>query len=444
MKLWIKNPLGILAKNSDGGLLVEDKKIIELIPIGKKPSSLYDSVFDARNHVILPGFINLHHHFYQTLTRAHPQAINKKLFPWLKSLYPIWANLTPYSLRLATRLSLAELLLSGCTTTSDQHYIFPSGLEKAIDIQVEEAEALGIRVILCRGSMDRSQKDGGLPPDSVVQTCEEILEDSERLIKTYHDSNLGAMTQIALAPCSPFSVSEKLMKDSALMAEKYNVLLHTHLAETEDENKFCIQKTGYRPLEYLENVGWLNKRTWLAHGIHFTEEEILKLAKENIGISHCASSNMLLSSGVCRIPEMENSGVQVGLGVDGSSSNDTSNFSSEARIAFLLQRLNFGTKVTHLDVLRWATEGGANVLKRTELGRINKGMQADLALFRLDELRFSGHGDPLASLIISGATNADRVMVAGNWIVEDGQIPRLDLKKLQASHNQEAQNLQIN
>jgi len=444
LKLWIKNPLGILAKNSDGGLLVEDKKIIELIPIGKKPSSLYDSVFDARNHVILPGFINLHHHFYQTLTRAHPQAINKKLFPWLKSLYPIWANLTPYSLRLATRLSLAELLLSGCTTTSDQHYIFPSGLEKAIDIQVEEAEALGIRVILCRGSMDRSQKDGGLPPDSVVQTCEEILEDSERLIKTYHDSNLGAMTQIALAPCSPFSVSEKLMKDSALMAEKYNVLLHTHLAETEDENKFCIQKTGYRPLEYLENVGWLNKRTWLAHGIHFTEEEILKLAKENIGISHCASSNMLLSSGVCRIPEMENSGVQVGLGVDGSSSNDTSNFSSEARIAFLLQRLNFGTKVTHLDVLRWATEGGANVLKRTELGRINKGMQADLALFRLDELRFSGHGDPLASLIISGATNADRVMVAGNWIVEDGQIPRLDLKKLQASHNQEAQNLQIN
>jgi len=444
LKIWIKNPLGILAKNSDGGLLVEDKKIIELIPIGKKPSSLYDSVFDARNHVILPGFINLHHHFYQTLTRAHPQAINKKLFPWLKSLYPIWANLTPYSLRLATRLSLAELLLSGCTTTSDQHYIFPSGLEKAIDIQVEEAEALGIRVILCRGSMDRSQKDGGLPPDSVVQTCEEILEDSERLIKTYHDSNLGAMTQIALAPCSPFSVSEKLMKDSALMAEKYNVLLHTHLAETEDENKFCIQKTGYRPLEYLENVGWLNKRTWLAHGIHFTEEEILKLAKENIGISHCASSNMLLSSGVCRIPEMENSGVQVGLGVDGSSSNDTSNFSSEARIAFLLQRLNFGTKVTHLDVLRWATEGGANVLKRTELGRINKGMQADLALFRLDELRFSGHGDPLASLIISGATNADRVMVAGNWIVEDGQIPRLDLKKLQASHNQEAQNLQIN
>ena len=423
---------------------MEDKKIIELIPSGKNPSTSYDSIFDARNHIILPGLINLHHHFYQTLTRVLPEAINKKLFPWLQTLYPIWSGLTPDALRISTRLALAELLLSGCTTTSDHHYIFPSGLENAIDIQVEEANNLGIRVILCRGSMDLSQKDGGLPPDSVVQNSDEILEDSQRLIKRYHDSNQGAMTQIALAPCSPFSVSEKLMIDTAIMAENYDVLLHTHLAETEDENRFCIEKMGCRPLEYLEKVGWLNKRTWLAHGIHFTDKEILKLSKSKIGISHCPTSNMLLSSGVCRIPDMENAGLSVGLGVDGSASNDASNLSYEVRIAFLLQRLHNGTKITHMDALRWATEGGANVLQRTELGRIAQGMQADLALFKLDELRFSGNGDPLAALIICGANKADRVMVAGNWIVEDGQIGGIDLQNLQDSHNKEAMNLQIN
>jgi len=444
LKIWLKNPLSILAENSNGGILVEDKKIIELIPSGKNPSTSYDSIFDARNHIILPGLINLHHHFYQTLTRVLPEAINKKLFPWLQTLYPIWSGLTPDALRISTRLALAELLLSGCTTTSDHHYIFPSGLENAIDIQVEEANKLGIRVILCRGSMDLSEKDGGLPPDSVVQSCDEILEDSNRLIKKYHDSNQGAMTQIALAPCSPFSVSEKLMIDTAIMAEEYDVLLHTHLAETEDENRFCMEKMGCRPVEYLEKVGWLNKRTWLAHGIHFTEEEILILSKAKIGISHCPTSNMLLSSGVCRVPEIENAGLHVGLGVDGSASNDASNLSYEVRIAFLLQRLQNGTKISHMDALRWATEGGANVLQRTELGRIAEGMQADLALFKLDELRFSGNGDPLAALIICGANKADRVMVAGNWIVEDGQISGIDLQKLINSHKKEARNLQIN
>tara|TARA_Y100001970_G_C14229023_1_gene857466 strand:+ start:449 stop:1783 length:1335 start_codon:yes stop_codon:yes gene_type:complete len=442
MKIWIKNPLGILAKNSDGGLIVDDKKILELIPSGKTPSSNYDSIFDASNHVILPGLINLHHHFYQTLTRGHPQAINKKLFAWLKTLYPIWSNLTPNALRLGTRLALAELLLSGCTTTSDHHYVFPFGLENAIDIQMEEAKALGMRVILCRGSMDLSQKDGGLPPDSVVQNCDEIIEDSLRLIKKYHNPHMGAMNQIALAPCSPFSVSERLMKESSVLAEKNDVLLHTHLAESDDENSFCMQKKGLRPLEYLEKVGWLNKRTWIAHGIHFTKDEILKLAKSKIGVSHCPTSNMLLSSGVCRVPEMEDSGVAVGLGVDGSGSNDSSNLFNEIRMGFLLQRLHFGTKVTHLDALRWSTEGGANVLKRSDIGRISEGMQADLSLFKLDELRFSGNGDPLAALVICGANKADRVMVAGEWILVDNTIPNFDLANLQTMHHKEAKNLQ--
>jgi len=301
---------------------------------------------------------------------------------------------------------------------------------------------LGIRVVLCRGSMDRSRKDGGLPPDSVVQTGDEILADSERLIQKYHNPNEGAMTQIALAPCSPFSVSETVMRESAKLSKKHNLLLHTHLAETEDENIFCLETLGCRPLDYLEQMDWLDDQTWLAHGIHFSDDEIQKLSAAKTGISHCPSSNMVLSSGICRVPELEKAGVPVGLGVDGSASNDSSNLMQEVRQAFLLQRLHHGSQVTHLDALRWATEGGANVLRRTELGRIANGTQADLALFKLDELRFSGHGDPLAAMVICGAHHADRVMVAGKWIVEDGQILGLDLERLQAQHHREAKRLQ--
>ncbi|MDG1177587.1 MAG: 8-oxoguanine deaminase [SAR324 cluster bacterium] len=442
MKTWLKNPLCILAENAGGGILLEGACIIELVPAGKQPSSEYDSVFDAGRHVIIPGLINLHHHFYQTLTRVYPQALNKELFPWLKTLYPIWAGLTPEALRISTRLALAELLLSGCTTASDQHYVFPEGLENAIDLQVEESKDLGIRVVLCRGSMDRSQKNGGLPPDSVVQTCDEILADSERLIQQYHNATEGAMTQIALAPCSPFSVSEEVMLKSASLADKHNVLLHTHLAETKDENSFCMKKFGCRPVDYLEKVGWLNKRTWLAHGIHFTAEEIQKLSVTKIGISHCPSSNMVLASGVCRVPELEKAGVAVGLKVDGSASNDCSNLMQEVRQAFMMQRLYYGSQITHLDALRWATSGGANVLRRPELGSIAEGTQADLAMFKLDELRFSGHGDPMAALVICGAHQADRVMVAGRWVVIDGQIPGLDLEQLKIDHQREAKRLQ--
>ena len=441
MKTWLKNPLSILAENAGGGILLEGSCIIELVPAGKEPSSEYDSVFDAGRHVIIPGLINLHHHFYQTLTRVFPQALNKELFPWLKTLYPIWSGLTPEALRISTRFALAELLLSGCTTASDQHYVFTEGLEDAIDLQVEESKNLGIRVVLCRGSMDRSQKDGGLPPDSVVQTCDQILADCERLIQQYHNPPEGAMNQIVLAPCSPFSVSEEVMRESACLAEKHNVLLHTHLAETEDENSFCLEKFGCRPLEYLDNLGWLNKRTWLAHGIHFSDAEIKKLSVTKTGNSHCPSSNMVLSSGVCRVPELEKAGVAVGLGVDGSASNDCSNLMQEVRQAFMMQRLHYGTQIAHLDALRWATSGGATILRRPELGCIAVGTQADLAMFKLDELRFSGYGDPLAALVICGAHQADRVMVAGRWVVIDGQIPGLDLEQLKINHQREAKRL---
>ena len=318
---------------------------------------------------MLPGLINTHHHFYQTLTRALPAAINRELFPWLQALYPIWARLTPEALDLGMTLAMAELMLSGCTTTTDHHYVFPAGLEDAVDIEVEAARRLGMRVLLTRGSMNLSQRDGGLPPDSVVQDEDTILADSERVVARYHEAGDGAMVQIALAPCSPFSVTTSLMRSTAALAERLNVRLHTHLAETEDENRFCQEIYNCRPLDYLEDCGWLNERTWLAHGIHFDAGEIKRLARAGTTVSHCPCSNQTLASGTCPVCEMEDAGMRVGLGVDGSASNDASNLMQEVRAAFLLQRSRYGvTKVSHLDALRWATKGSAACVGRTDIG----------------------------------------------------------------------------
>jgi 8-oxoguanine deaminase len=277
-----------------------------------------------------------------------------------------------------------------------------------------------------------------LPPDHVVQDEDTILADSARLIDAHHQAGEGAMVQIALAPCSPFSVTTSLMRATAALAAQRNVRLHTHLAETEDENQFCAATHGCRPIDYLEECGWLNERTWLAHGVHFAAEEMPRLARAGVSVSHCACSNQLLASGTCPVCALESAGVSVGLGVDGSASNDGSNLIQEVRSAFLLQRGIWGMKVSHLDALRWATEGSASCIGRRDLGRIAVGQAADLALFRLDELRFSGAGDPLAALILCGAHRADRVMVAGRWVVEDGAIPGLDLGALMRRHQQAA------
>lgn len=442
-RLWIKNPLAILCEeNAGGGLVIEQKRIVELVPQGKEPCAPCAQVFDAHEHVVTPGLVNCHHHFYQTLTRALPAALNQELFPWLQSLYPVWAGLTPEMISLSSKLALAELMLSGCTTASDHHYLFPRGLEQAIDLQVEAAQALGIRVVLTRGSMSLGQADGGLPPQSVVQNEADIIADSERLIKTHHQSGDGAMVQIALAPCSPFSVTPDIMRASAELAQKYGVCLHTHLAETLDEETFCEQQFGMRTVDYLESVGWLRSGTWLAHGIHFNDDEIQRLGAANVGISHCPCSNMVLASGICRTLELEAAGCYVGLGVDGSASNDGSNMIGEVRQAMMLQRLRYGSaKVSHLDAWRWATEGGARVLGRTDFGELAVGQQADLALFKMDELRFSGSHEPLAALLLCGAQRADRVMVNGQWTVEDGTLPGLDLEKLMADHWQAARRL---
>lgn len=443
-RLWIRNPQAAFTANAldaSGGLVVSEGIIVEVLAAGQQPSAPCQNTFDAGNHVLLPGLINTHHHFYQTLTRAWGPVANAPLFPWLQNLYPVWARLTPKDLELATTVALAELLLSGCTTAADHHYLFPDGLEHAIDIEVDVVRGLGMRATLTRGSMTLGTDDGGLPPQSTVQAPEVVLEDSERLIGQYHERGADAVIQIALAPCSPFSVTKEIMAESALLAERLDVRLHTHLAETLDEEEFCKEMFGLRTVDYLDSVGWLTDRTWLGHGIHFSDAEIARLGAAGTAVAHCPTSNMRLASGTARVLELEDAGVPVGLGVDGSASNDASNMILEARQALYLQRLRYGADVPVERALAWATRGSAAVLGRHGLGQLAPGMQADLALFRLDDLRFSGSHDPIAALLLCAADRADRVMVGGQWRVVDGQIPGLDIAGLIAEHSAAARRL---
>jgi 8-oxoguanine deaminase len=439
--IWLKNPLAILANNAQGGLVIEGQKIIELVPLGQQPTHAYGEVMECSDLVILPGLINGHHHFYQTLTRALPQALNKPLFGWLQSLYPVWAGLEPDMLYQATRLALAELLLSGCTSAADHHYLFPEGLTEAMDIQAEAAASMGVRMTMTRGSMSLGTDDGGLPPQNTVQHEDIILADSERVIKRYHNAAEGSMLQVALAPCSPFSVTPELMRHSATLAAEHEVMLHTHLAETIDEENFCVQRFGLRTVDYLDSVGWLGPQTWLAHGIHFNTDEIQRLGAAGTGICHCPTSNMMLASGIAPVQELEAAGCPVGIGVDGSASNDGSNMIQEVRQALYLQRLKYGAQVSHFDAYRWATEGSAKMLGRSDIGSLVVGKQADIAFFKLDEMRFSGSHDPLAALLLCGAHKAEHVMVAGRWSVKKGLIEGLDVSPLLQQHGAAAKAL---
>ncbi len=444
MRTWIKSPLAVFSESpAEGGVVVQDNMISELVDRGQQPLNSVDLTIDAGSMVLLPGLVNTHHHYYQTLTRALPTALNKALFPWLQSLYPVWAKLEEQMIGVATELATTELLLSGCTTSADHHYLFPQGSLRAMDAQVEAIRRTGIRSTLSRGSMSLGQDQGGLPPQSTVQDEDVILADCERVIDTCHDPAVGSMVQIALAPCSPFSVSANLMREVAQLGRKHQVRLHTHLAETEDETEFCLREFGARPLDYLEQVGWLDSDVWLAHGIHFDPSEIARLGNAGTGISHCPSSNMVLGSGQCNVLDLEQAGSPVGLGVDGSASNDGSNMIQEVRQAFLLQRLNYGSaEVSHIDALRWATEGSAKCLGRQDIGAIAVGMQADLALFKLDEPRFSGAGDPLAALVLCGAHRAHSVMVGGKWRVREGELVDIDMAELLLRHQLAAKRLQ--
>ena len=435
MRLWLRDPLAILADGAERGIVVQDGRIAELVAKGA-PDPLHDAVFDCGRHVVLPGLVNTHHHFFQTLTRAHPAAINRELFPWLKALYPLWgAHLDRDRFRLATRLALTELLMSGCTTASDHLFVFPKDMPDAVDIEVEEARALGMRVALTRGVINLGMTKGGIADERLMQDDDVVLADCERVLARYHDPRPGAWSTVGLAPCAPFNVTREMMCAAAEMAEAHDCRLHTHLGETEDENDFCLSRFGMRPLDYLEEVGWLNERVWLAHGIHFDDGEVARLGRHRVGICHCPTSNMVLASGICRTKELEAAGAIVGLGVDGSASNDSSNMMEAVRHALMIGRLRYDAEtVTHLDALRWASAGSAACIGRDDIGTIARGKEADLALFTLDELRFSGAGDPIAALVLCGAHRADRVMAAGEWRVADGVPLGVDLDRLRHEH----------
>lgn len=397
---------------------------------------------DGSRLVAIPGLVNTHHHLYQTLTRAWLPAANCSLFPWLRALYPIWARLDDEAVRLGCLVGMAELLLSGCTTVADHHYIYPERAKGGLDVEVAAANEIGIRLHATRGSMSLSKNDGGLPPEAIVETHEEILTACERAVRTHHDPGRYAMCRVGLAPCSPFSVTPALMRETAAMAARLGVTLHTHLAENAEDLAYSLAHYGMRPLDYLEDVGWLGDRTWLAHGIHFDDGEIARLGRARVGVAHCPSSNMRLGSGIARVQALRAAGAPVGIGVDGSASNDSSNLIQECRQALLLTRVAHGaTAITVDDVFRMATVDGAACIGRDDIGRIAPGFASDIALFSLDGLDHSGAHDPLSALLLTTTTRAHTVVVNGRVRVRRGEIVGLDTERLVAAHRAAARRL---
>jgi 8-oxoguanine deaminase len=435
----------------DGGLFIRDGWIEQVGTTSELPSSA-DEILDLRGHILLPGLINTHHHFYQTLTRSVPAAQNANLFNWLKTLYPIWARLTPEAIRISTQTAMAELALSGCTTASDHLYIFPNG--SRLDDEIEAAREIGLRLHASRGSMSLGESQGGLPPDRVVEDEAVVLKDSQRLIETYHDPNPGSMLQIVLAPCSPFSVTSGLMRASASLAREYGVHLHTHLAETEDEEAFCLQKVGYRPVEYMELLNWVGSDVWFAHCVYVNQTEMRLFGEVGCGVAHCPTSNMRLASGVAPVMEMLGWGVRVGLGVDGSASNDGSHMLGEVRQAMLAARVREGMTgfsrsddparklMTARQALELATRGGASVLGRPDLGSLELGKCADFFAINLNRPEYAGAlHDPVAAVVFCAPMKADYTVVGGKLVVKDGQLVPVDVPKLLARHNQAARQL---
>lgn len=385
--------------------------------------------------IATPGLINTHHHLYQTLTRACAVSADVELFDWLRALYPLWTRLDEEAVHVAATVGMAELTLSGCTTTADHHYVFPSGQTKLIDAEIAAAREIGIRFHPTRGSMSAGESAGGLPPDCVVQDEDEILADSERLIEKYHDPAPGSMLRIALAPCSPFSVSPALMSETARLAERRGVRLHTHLAETRDEEAYCLERFGQRPLDMLNDTGWLSGRTWVAHGIYFNAAEIERLGRAGVGVAHCPTSNMRLGSGIAPVIGLRCAGCPVGLGVDGSASNDSSHMLAEARQALLLHRLAHGAAAMSVrEALRMATVEGARCLGRDDIGSLEPGKRADVALFDLRDLGYSGAGDALSALLLCAPTRVETLVVDGRVVVENRELVHGDLHSVLSRH----------
>jgi 8-oxoguanine deaminase len=443
----------------DGGMIIRDGVIEAVAPTHELPTVMAANVIDMGGHVVLPGLVNTHHHLSQTLTRVVPAAQDATLFNWLKTLYPIWARLTPEAVYVSALTGLAELLLSGCTTASDHLYLFPNGSK--LDDAIRAAKEIGMRFHASRGSMSLGESKGGLPPDSVVENEDEILKDTQRLIQTYHDSRRGAMVRIVVAPCSPFSVTPELMKQSSALAREYGVTLHTHVAETRDEERFCLEKFGHRPVHYLETLRWVGPDVWYAHAVHVNEAEMTLMSRTGCGAAHCPSSNMRLASGIAPVQQYRAAGVQVGLGVDGSASNDGSHMLGEARQAMLLARLGLsltphlsphpsettptgeGAWMSAREALEMATIGGAKVLGRDDIGSLATGMCADLFALNLSRLDYAGAAvhDPVASVIFCAPRKADYVMVNGKWVVKEGQLTTVDVGPMLEKHNGMAKQL---
>lgn len=417
----------------DGGLFVRGREIVQVGPTAALPEAA-DVVLDATGMIVLPGLVNTHHHLYQTLTRCIAQ--DNVLFDWLVTLYPIWARLTPEAVYVSAKVGLAELMLSGCTTSSDHLYIYPNGVR--IDDEIRAAVELGIRFHATRGSMSLGRGQGGLPPDNCVEDEAFILRESRRAIETYHQADRFGMVRVALAPCSPFTVTADIMRSSAELARAYGVRLHTHLAETKDEEEFCLEKFGARPVDYVASLGWTGPDVWHAHCVHLNAAEVGLFAATGSGVAHCPSSNMRLASGIAPVRALRDAGVKVGLGVDGSASNDSSHLLAEARQAMLLQRVTGDPNALGAqEALEIATLGGAAVLGRDDIGSLAPGMAADFIGYRLDRLSFAGaRHDPLAALVFCTPLNVDLSVIDGRVRVRDGQIVGLDTHALAQRHNE--------
>ena len=429
---WIVTMDGAGTEHERGWIRIADGLVADLGG-GDPPTDADTGAEDLGGAVITPGLVNTHHHLYQTLTRARAQQAD--LFTWLKTLYPTWARLDEEMEYAAARCGLAELALSGCTTAFDHHYVFPRGVAGLVEAELSAAQEIGVRIVASRGSMDLGESDGGLPPDSLVEDLDAILADTERLAGLVD----GAMAQIAVAPCSPFSVTTRLMEESAALARRLGLQLHTHLAETVEEDAYCRELYGCSPVEYLERVGWIAEDVWCAHCVHLSDAEVRAFGAHGVGVAHCPTSNLRLGAGIAPVRDLLDAHVRVGLGVDGSASNERSDLFAEVKQAMLVARgRGGGDALTARDALRLGTKGGAEVLRRDDIGSLEPGKRADLAVWRTDGLEFGGADDLVANLVLTGPHRVDRLLVGGEDVVRGGSLVRVDEQEIARDHRKQA------
>jgi cytosine/adenosine deaminase-related metal-dependent hydrolase len=421
-------------EHASGWLLAEDG-VVAAVGEGDEPAA--DERVELGGAVVTPGLVNTHHHLYQTLTRARAQEAD--LFTWLRELYPVWAGIDEEAVYAAARTGLAELALSGCTTAFDHHYVFPRGRAGIVEAEVRAARELGLRIVASRGSMDLGESDGGLPPDELVEDLDAVLADTERLAGELHEHEPGAQVQIAVAPCSPFSVTKRLMQESAELARRLGLVLHTHLAETPEEEAYCMELYGCTPVEYLIDLGWLGSDVWCAHCVHLSADDVADFAASGTGVAHCPTSNLRLGAGVAPVRPFLDEGVRVGLGVDGSASNERSDLLHEVKQALLVARGQGGpTALTAREALRLGTRGGAAVLGRDDIGSLEPGKQADLAIWRTDVLELGGAEDPVAGLVLSAPHRVDRLVVGGRDVVRGGSLIHAEEQEIAAAQREQA------